>query len=342
MHQAAPADAGKPLKILQFSDCHLSRDPAMRYRNVDADAALEALVPVMAAWRPDLVLATGDLSEDGSALSYQRLSRHVGHIGAPVYALPGNHDDAPMMRKYFHRGPWNGPLSVFAGSWQLVLLDSTSPGRIDGVIAPEAIRCLRQELKQRAGLPLLLALHHQPVPVGSPWIDRYMLEAPEILLDLIAGNGRVRAVIWGHVHQAFDARLGNATLLACPSTAANSLAGATSFRHDPAGGTFRSGRPTRRPLVAPAPRGNDRYRGAASRMKPAMPWLPAWKNQPQDQIDQDPGKSRRQYGHQNIGYTRTGNGPAKMLGNAGADSADHCMFGGTVDSAAFIHSDAPG
>jgi 3',5'-cyclic AMP phosphodiesterase CpdA len=55
-------------------------------------------------------------------------------MDAPVYALPGNHDDDVLMQQYFPDGPWNGPLIVQAGHWQLVLLKSALAGRIDGVI----------------------------------------------------------------------------------------------------------------------------------------------------------------------------------------------------------------
>ena len=51
---------------------------------------------------------------------------------------------------------------------------------------------------------ILVALHHQPVPVNAPWIDRYALEEPERFLNYIDRENRVRCVAWGHVHHAFS------------------------------------------------------------------------------------------------------------------------------------------
>jgi Icc protein len=154
---------------------------------------------------------------------------------APVCALPGNHDDDLLMRQFFPQGPWNGPLVLQVGAWQLILLKSSVAGRIGGSVAPDDLQRLRRRLDTGRKRPVLLALHHHPVAVGSPWIDRHMLQAPDALLQLVADHEQIRAVVWGHVHQAFASQLGQSRLLACPSTAANSLAGTARFVHDPAG-----------------------------------------------------------------------------------------------------------
>jgi len=222
-------------RLVQISDCHLSANADTRYRGICADDGLLPLTARIAAWRPQLVLATGDLSEDGSAASYQRLAAALGRIGAPVCVLPGNHDDDGLMQQYFGMGPWNGPLVHTAGDWRLVLLKSSLAGRVDGAISPGHMQIVRELLQSGPSGPVLLALHHHPVPAGSPWIDRHALESPAPLLELIAKNERIRGVLWGHVHQAYESRCGKARMLACPSTAANSLPDTERFEHDPSG-----------------------------------------------------------------------------------------------------------
>ena len=226
---------GEAFRLVQISDCHLSASAATPYRGKNADAGLLSLVHTIAEWQPHLVLATGDLSEDASSASYQRLAQHFRLMRAPVCVLPGNHDDNLLMRRYLQTGPWNGPLILQAGDWQLVLLDSAVAGRIDGILDRDHVQQLRRCLVSRTKRPVLLALHHQPVPVGALWIDRYMLKDPDALLELVADHEQVRGVVCGHVHQAFESCLGNAKMLACPSSAANSRAGASRFVHDPAG-----------------------------------------------------------------------------------------------------------
>jgi len=223
------------LRVIQISDCHLAAEPDMPYRGRNADAGLRSLVPAIVAWRPDLILATGDLSEDGSAASYERLACHLRPIDAPIIALAGNHDDPAHLQRHFPEGPQSGIVSLRIGGWQMVLLNSARPGRIDGAISQDDIQQLQQLLDTDPDRPAVLALHHQPVPLGSPWIDRHMLKAPGKLLDLVTRRKQIRAIVWGHVHQAFESWLGNALMFACPSTAANSLAGTLRFVDDPDG-----------------------------------------------------------------------------------------------------------
>lgn len=224
---------GRGFRLVQISDCHLPADAGKPYRGLRADTGLEQLFPEIEAWQPDAVLVTGDLSEDASEASYQRLAARLGQLDVPVLALPGNHDSPARMREYFAIGPYAGPAKQRVGDWQLLLLDSSRPGRIDGRIDGEHLEKLELELER--GLPALLALHHQPLEIGSPWIDKYRLQQPQALLDFVAAHPEIKAVVWGHVHQAFEARVGSARFMACPSTAANSLPGRERFTLDPAG-----------------------------------------------------------------------------------------------------------
>lgn len=228
-------DASLPVRLIQLSDCHLPENPDSTYRSVNADAGLAALVPPVMGWEPDAVLLTGDLSEDASDASYRRIVTLLQPIGRPVLALPGNHDHRETMQRHFPLGPWDGPRVVAAGAWRLVLLDSTVAGRVGGMLADADIRRLQAALRSEPEAPALLALHHQPLNVGSPWIDRYALASPEGLLRLLEANAMIRCVVWGHVHQSFEASCGNARMYACPSTAANSLPRVDSFTPDPAG-----------------------------------------------------------------------------------------------------------
>lgn len=222
-------------KIVQLSDCHVAADRKADYRGLNADRALASLLPAIRRWQPDLVMVTGDVSEDASPASYARVAAALSSIGAPVVALPGNHDDPAVMRRHFPQGPWAGPLFTAARGWQLVLLDSTARGEIGGVLQAEQLAALNEGLKRSASKHVLVALHHQPVPVGSPWIDRYALGQAERLLELLEGDPRVRCITWGHVHQDYSATRGDMLLLGSPSSVANSIPGRPKFTLDVAG-----------------------------------------------------------------------------------------------------------
>ena len=80
--------------IAQITDCHLPADSQQKYRGINPHRNLKALLKKVRRLKPDLLLATGDLSEDGSLVSYLALQKFFKPLGIPVLALPGNHDDA--------------------------------------------------------------------------------------------------------------------------------------------------------------------------------------------------------------------------------------------------------
>jgi len=223
------------LKILQVSDSHFSAEKGVQYRGQDADRNLDNLLPVMQAWGPDLVLLTGDVSEDASAAAYNRVSAALGGMGVPLLTLPGNHDEPQIMQHHFAQGPWNGPFVHQAGPWLLVLLDSTARGSISGRIQQQDLEALDAYLKASDADFVLVALHHQPVPVNAPWIDRFPLENPDELFSCLDRDARIRCVVWGHIHHDFHARRRGVELLGAPSAVANSLPQTPRFTLDPAG-----------------------------------------------------------------------------------------------------------
>jgi 3',5'-cyclic AMP phosphodiesterase CpdA len=89
------------IHIAQITDCHLPADPKQAYRGIDPYKNLQTLLTKVKSLKPDLVLASGDLSEDGSQGSYTALKHLLNSIDVPVLALPGNHDDAVLLAQIF-------------------------------------------------------------------------------------------------------------------------------------------------------------------------------------------------------------------------------------------------
>lgn len=221
------------LKIVQITDCHVPGPTDGRYRGVDPRACLLDLIEAVNEWGPDLVLATGDLSEDGSEASCAWLAEAFTRIPAPVIATPGNHDDAGRLRRHFSRCAVEEPV-VVERDWRIVVLNSAEPGAVPGRLAPAHLPDL-PAASSADDRPTLVALHHQPWPIGSPWIDRYPLLEPEAFHQWLRDHAAVRLVLWGHVHQAVRLERGGVTGLGGPSSASNSLPGRDRFTPDPAG-----------------------------------------------------------------------------------------------------------
>ncbi|MEM1411173.1 MAG: metallophosphoesterase [Pseudomonadota bacterium] len=221
------------MKLVQVTDCHVTGSPEQLYRGADPRQHLLEVIEAAHAWQPDLVLATGDLSEDGSEESYVFLAEAFSHFEAPVIATPGNHDHAERLQAHFAHCAVRGPLT-FEDDWQGMVLGSARSGLIGGRLDDEQLDAL-DRLLGADDRPAFLALHHQPWPVGSPWIDRWALEEPDRFRALLERHTRVRLVLWGHVHQAVTLEHGATIGLGGPSSVSNSLPGQKRFTRDPAG-----------------------------------------------------------------------------------------------------------
>lgn len=210
----------EPLTLWQFTDSHLTADPTAELMGVNV---LDALHGVIAAARtdrpwPDLVIATGDLVHDESIEGYRLLADTLGALPAPVYCLPGNHDSPVRMRQVLLNGPVQCAETWLAGRWQVILLDSTEPGQVAGRLSASELVRLRDALQRHPEGNALVALHHPPVSIGSPWMDAMGLINADELFEVIDAFPQVRGVVWGHIHQEFDGERRGVRLLGTPST----------------------------------------------------------------------------------------------------------------------------
>jgi 3',5'-cyclic-AMP phosphodiesterase len=206
------------INVVQLTDSHLFADADARLLGLDTCASLDAVIDLVLEEQPriDLVLATGDITQDGSELSYQRFMSSVARLPAPCRWLPGNHDDAQLMKRLGESVGFNMPCFDI-GAWRLVMLDSSVAGSVAGWLAPEQLAMLDAALEDESR-QVLVCLHHHPVPIGVAWMDPLGLLNASDLLDRLAGRPSVRGVLWGHVHQTIDTWLGTLRMLATPST----------------------------------------------------------------------------------------------------------------------------
>lgn len=168
----------------------------------------------------DLVLATGDLVHDGSVAGYHALKESLERFEAPVYCLPGNHDEPAVMRAVLNGPRVTCDRSVALADWQIVALDTRIAGSDGGFLAPSELDFLAGELGAQTDRHVIIALHHPPVPIGSRWMDEIGLANAADFLAMIDRHENVRAVLFGHIHQEFDRQRRGVRLLGVPSTSA--------------------------------------------------------------------------------------------------------------------------
>ncbi len=51
----------------------------------------------------DLIFLTGDLSQDETHQSYEKITEQLSQLNAPVYWIPGNHDNVTHMETVFNQ-----------------------------------------------------------------------------------------------------------------------------------------------------------------------------------------------------------------------------------------------
>lgn len=224
------------LRLVQISDCHLYATPEADLLGLNTFDSFRAAVELIRqrGLNPDLILATGDLSQDASVAAYREFALGVSSLTCPVWWLPGNHDSSVVMQQVFAEfSQFNPAKRGIFGNWQLILLDSTVAGKTHGVLSPFQLEFLRQSLAAHPEHHALVLLHHPPFSVGSRWLDQIGVRNPDEFRRIIDEFPQVRAVLCGHVHQEFEQSHNGVLYLTTPSTCIQFTAKQAEFGVEP-------------------------------------------------------------------------------------------------------------
>jgi Icc protein len=228
------------MQILQITDTHLYGSASGKLRGVETDPSLRATLDEAFARVPNYqaVLVTGDLVQDDKS-GYLRFRSFFGSLAKPVLCIPGNHDEPEAMRSELTGEPFRICGAHTIGEWTFVMLDSYDPGHVGGRLTKNELARLDTALAQ-APKHAMVCLHHHPIVMGSRWLDSVGLAEAQDFWSVIDRHTNVRAVVWGHVHQAFDGKRGDVRLLATPSTGAQFLPKSDRYAVDSAPPAYRS------------------------------------------------------------------------------------------------------
>jgi 3',5'-cyclic-AMP phosphodiesterase len=213
----------RPVRLLHVTDPHLFADPSRKIYDVNTAQSLDSVLREAlrgGAPAPDAILATGDIGDDMSPGAYRAFRAAIGGLGIPVLCLPGNHDAPALMADLLGSDGFQFCGRSTLGGWGLVLLDTHVDDDPAGFLAATELARLEADLRAFSDRPVLVCLHHLPVPTGSEWLDRYGLRNAAELLSLLERFPQVKVLLAGHVHQAFDRQYGTVRILATPSTCA--------------------------------------------------------------------------------------------------------------------------
>ena len=248
------------MRFIHITDTHIGPSPAFRLYGRDPFANLVQLVDriVDIPFDYDFVIHTGDVTDDGSADSYRLFKSQIDRLRKPVRYVIGNHDQLQPMRDVLFplRDVLFPPRDVLfplrdsslnesigpsarldytfdhAGI-DFTVLDTRGPTDPGGHLDDEQLARLSEQCNAKSSRPLVLFIHHQPVPLDTPWLDlggkswtpgRFMrMDNGEAFLRAISpagpsGTNRLRGVFLGHVHTPFHITRDGISFTTAPSS----------------------------------------------------------------------------------------------------------------------------
>ncbi len=211
--------------IAQISDLHLRASGGPLQGRIDTIGALaDCIAHIIRLWpRPDLVLATGDLTDLALPEDYALLRRMLRNVPMPVYVIAGNHDDRGRLRSAFGDAgylPGGGEfLQYTIEDWPLRLigLDTLLPGEVGGGFCSERLRWLAERLAEQPDRPTVLFMHHPPFPSGIRFLDTPPFAGAAELAALVCRHPQVRQVVCGHIHRAIHVNWAGTCAAVAPS-----------------------------------------------------------------------------------------------------------------------------
>jgi Icc protein len=199
------------LTIAHLSDPHLDLSKERLNRLTAVLRQVDALPSV------DGILVSGDLADHGLPEEYESLFAEL-RSDVPTLVIAGNHDLAsPLATALAAEGmtPHSNAVLNLDGV-SIIGLDSHIDGRDNGLLNAASLDFARAEISAAAG-PVVVMLHHPPVPIGHHLADEHFaLANPQDLEVLIRQFPKVIAVFVGHVHSAFTTTFAGVPVLGSP------------------------------------------------------------------------------------------------------------------------------
>lgn len=218
------------LRFVHITDTHVGPTPHYTLYGRQPLAWLQRMVQQIGQLPCpiDFILHAGDVTDEGSAESYALAREALEPLTRrwPVHFVVGNHDDCLRLQTTLTNATTPLPRLDYAvdlGSHRMLVIDTRGPVDPGGRFTPEQADWI-QDQASRDARPLLVAMHHAPVPLDTAWLDepppawggRFMyLEGAGLFRDAIAPfRARIAGVFFGHVHGGFSVNRGGVLFVA--------------------------------------------------------------------------------------------------------------------------------
>ncbi|MDI6643413.1 MAG: metallophosphoesterase [Methanobacteriaceae archaeon] len=182
--------------IAHVSDLHVG---AFNFRKKLLSEAIERINDL----NPDVVIVTGDITENGYHMEFVLAEEYLEMIESPMMVVPGNHDARHVGNESFQEiiHQRYGTLNLNNKNMKIIGMDSSEPDLNYGKIGRSQQARMESELikARKKNLYKIIALHHHIIPVPKTGRERNVLtDAGDILKSVI--DGKADLVLSGHKH----------------------------------------------------------------------------------------------------------------------------------------------
>lgn len=207
--------------IAQISDLHVGSINFVEDLLVNAIDDLNDI-------HPDVTIITGDITDNGYYLEFQKAATYLDEIKSPILVVPGNHDARHVGDECFEELIKNryGILKDKKHGLKVIGLDSSEPDLDYGRVGRSQQNWMAQELRNadEENLYKIIALHHHIIPVPKTGRERNVLsDAGDILQTLMIGKADL--VLSGHKHMPHVWMMENSTFITAGTVSSLRLRG---------------------------------------------------------------------------------------------------------------------
>ena len=181
------------MEIVQLSDIHVGS----QFR----DKTFEKIIGEVNSLKPEAVVITGDLTNDGLVDQYEKCKNLISQINVEkIIPISGNHDYRNtgylLFKKYFPFRTEN----ELGDDTVLVTLGSARPDRDEGEVGHHQNLWLERTLKKYDDKLKIVAMHHHLIGIPDTGSDRLtIIDAGDVLRATLDSN--VNLVLCGHKHR---------------------------------------------------------------------------------------------------------------------------------------------
>lgn len=205
--------------VAQISDTHLIV-PGDKGRFCDEKLiALERCVEEINDLNtpPDVVIHTGDLSDNGTHEELFLVKTYLDRLSAPYYLTPGNRDSTVNLMEVFEdklsEVALGAPITYVVDNFPIKLasVDTTTSDDNRGLLDFKKIAAIDEILSMNQDQPVILFSHHPPFNLSSddlPHFEFVNENSIRLFYELVDRHSQIVALLCGHYHRPVRKRIG--------------------------------------------------------------------------------------------------------------------------------------